>query len=311
MNSNNKPRPKTTLKPPSNNAPRPPGGGPNKLSPEAMQRLNTHIAQGPGRMHERSVFRLHEERSYIYDKMSKNAVTGAALDVKANIATNLNKRDRAALTKEAESLRPFKREFKGNNPEGARAETIAKGAKYTRLGANVANHVGTGVALVNPLAGGATKLAAKGVSIGAGVVATGAYNEASKAYAKNVNPDATGREMLGSQMAQVKSDINAQKRNHMAVMTGVGALTGAAGFGLDEIANVGDAAMEMASKTSFGTAKTMGSAGLQLGLEMKERQNKSEFVNLLQHRRAMEPKRGLQTPKPPTQRAPRPPGGKK
>lgn len=298
------------------NAPRPPVG---KLDPQMMTRLNSaHIAQGANTdMHKSSRFRLHEERAYIYDKMSKNAVTGALLDTKAKIATNLSKSDRDTLTKEAESLRPFKREFKAENKEAARYETVAKGAKYTKTAAGVASHVGTAVAIANPAVGLATKGIAKGTGLVAGTTAAVAYHRASKAYAKNVDPDAQGaKPYLSSQMSQVKSDINKQKRNHMAVATGVSAALGGAGIGLDDLAGMAGGAMETATKANFGAAKATASGTLQLGQEMMQREQKSEFVNLLQHRRSFEPKNIPPVAKSPripapTSQAPRPPVTKK
>ncbi|MBE1298573.1 MAG: hypothetical protein GJ680_01510 [Alteromonadaceae bacterium] len=298
------------------NSPRPAVG---KLDPQMMQRLNSaHIAQGANTdKHKSSRFRLHEERAYIYDKMSKNAVTGALLDTKAKIATNLSKTDRDTLTQEAESLRPFKREFKADNKVAARYETIAKGAKYTKTAAGVVNHVGTAVAIANPAIGGATKLAAKGTGLLAGATAATAYGLASNAYQKNVDDKAQGaRPYLSSQMAQVKSDINAQKRNHMAVTTGMSAALGGVGVGVDALVGMAGGAMEVASKANFGAAKSTASATLQLGQEMMQREQKSEFVNLLQHRRSFEPKRmppvskAPRIPEPPTA-APRPPTTKK
>lgn len=102
-----------------------------------------------------------------------------------------------------------------------------------------------------------------------GIAATGAYSDASKAYAAKVNPNAIGRDMLSSQMARVKSDVTAQRRDHMGAMTALGAVTAGVVDGLDEVAEIAGGAVEVMSKATNRTAKTAGGVGLQLGLEMK------------------------------------------
>ncbi|MCC2607973.1 hypothetical protein [Planctobacterium marinum] len=312
----NSPRPKSGANAPKMNAPRPPNssgagpnaptmnaprppGGPNGLTADTMKRLNAHIGQGRTTIHTRSEARMHEERAYIYDRMSKGAVMTAALNAKTKISpfSTLKGADRDSLTKEAMALKPFKHDMKANNPEGARAEKVGKTAKYTKTGAGVVSAVGTGVTLVNPLAGGITKAAATGVGIGAGIVAATAYDRASKAYGKNVNDNASGDAMFASHIAAAKSDLNKEKRNNMIASTMLsGAFSGVGQLNAELMSGASEG-VRMAAKAIHNTAKGTSSYLTKEAMDKSEGRHKSEIVNLMMHQRSRQhDKPGLMMP---------------
>ena len=312
----NGPRPKTGVNAPKMNAPRPPGssggapnaptmnaprppGGPNGLSADAMKRLNAHVGQGRSTIHTRSEARLHEERAYMYDRMSKGAVMTAALNAKTAVSpfSTLNGGDRDRLTKQAMALKPFKHELKANNPEGARAEKVGKTAKYTKTGAGVVSAVGTGVSFVNPVAGGITKGVATGVGIGAGLVAAKAYHDASVAYGKNVKENPTGDAMFASHLAGAKSDLNKEKRNNMIASTALSGAFSGVGALNTELMSEASQGLRHAVKSVHNATKA-GSAYLtKEAMDQSEGRHKSEIVNLMMHQQSRQAhKPGLMMP---------------
>lgn len=299
----NAPRPPTTgsatggprqkLQAPDMNAPRPPT---ERSSPEVMKRLTSaqtstlasQIGQGPGAMHRNSENRMHEERAYVYDRMSKGALMTKVLNAKTaiNPLSSLNGGDRDRLTEEAMSLKPFKKEMKEMNPEASRHEKVAKTAKYTKTGASVVSAVGTGVALVNPIAGVATKATAQAVGIGAGLVAADQHNRAAKAYGSKIDEGASGDAMFQNNIRKAKVDLNVTKRNHELVSTGVSALTSGLGHGTDALTQ---GTTEVAKQVIGGlhkANKAVGGVAIKETMETREAKHKSEIVNNMMHLRS-------------------------
>ena len=207
------------------------------MASAARKQLETHIGQGPGKMHAASTERLHNERAYIYDQMSK----GMRMQTLNNFKTELNPMnkigsdDRRNLTAEANSLKTYKDRMKDKNKAAVKREKIGTNLGHVKTGAKVADYVGTGVAFANPAAGAAIKVAAKSTSVAAGVGATIAYDRASKAYAKNVDETATGMNMLDSHISAQKSELTATKRNKTAVSTAASVAFSAGGTEIDPV----------------------------------------------------------------------------
>lgn len=265
-----------------------------RMSSEQRQQMAQTIGAGPGKMHGKSHSRLHEERAYIYDQMSKgNALTAGVHRKKDQMASRvglstLNKQDRKELERESKDLKPYKGRMKDKNQEANEIESLGKNLKHVKTAATVANHIGTGVALANPLAGVVTKAVAKGVGAGAGIGAAVAFDRASKAYAKNVDENATGMSMLDSHISQEKASLTEIKRNKMIVSTGASLAMTAGGFGVDAAVQGASTLARSAISTGYDVAKKGAKFGIKQPFENREQLHKSEIVNVMQHQRTAE-----------------------
>lgn len=300
---NNKPRPTLTRQNATRDLNKGTGRTPADNNPPAMQnmasaarkQLETHIGQGPGKMHAASTARMHEERAYVYDQMSKGKRMQTVNNFKTglNPLNNISKGDRRNLTAEANQLKTYKDRMKDKNPAATKREKLGTNLGHVKTGARVTNYVGTGVALVNPAAGLAVKATAKGVSIASGIGATVAYDRASKAYAKNVDASATGINMLDSHISAQKSDLTATKRNKTAVSTAASVAFGAGSFGVDAALDGASTVTQSLVSSGYDAAKTGSKKAIGLAFSQQIRENKSEIVNLMRHQKAYEPKPGL------------------
>ena len=303
MSNSNKPRPALTRQNATTNLHQGTGRAQANANAPVMQnmasaarkQLETHIGQGPGKMHAASTTRLHEERAYIYDQMSKGKRMQTVNNFKTglNPLNNISKNDRRNLTAEANSLKTYKDRMKTNNKDAVKREKIGTNLGHVKKGARVANYVGTGVAFANPAAGLAIKASAKGVGIASGIGATVAYDRASKAYAKNVDDKATGMNMLDSHISAQKSELTATKRNKTAVSTAASVAFGAGGFGVDAALEGANTLTESLVSSGFDAAKTGSKKAIGMAFSSQIRDNKSEIVNLMRHQKAFEPKPGL------------------
>jgi hypothetical protein len=265
------------------------------MASSARKQLETHIGQGPGKMHAASTERLHNERAYIYDQMSKGKRMQTVNNFKTglNPLNKINSADRRNLTSEANQLKTYKDRMKSKNKDATKREKIGTNLGHVKTGARVANYVGTGVAFANPAAGAAIKVAAKGTGIAAGIGATIAYDRASKAYAKNVDGSATGINMLDSHISAQKSELTATKRNKTAVSTAASVAFGAGGLGIDAALDGASKAAETLASTGYDVAKTGSKKAIGMAFSTQIRDNKSEIVNLMRHQKAFEPKTEL------------------
>lgn len=294
----NGPRPKQTMTAPTVNAPRAPNQmasrpALNKVTMKQEQNLtemlrarSTQGQKHPGaKMQAQSQKRLDTENAYIYDRMSKNALTGNWHDFKqmVNPLSGTTKASREELRKQGADLKGIKKDVKAHNPEATRHETNAKNAKYVKTGASMVGTAATGVAMINPLAGAVTKGVATGVGIGAGLVAVDQFRKAAKDHAAAVDDKATGDKMFMSNISGAAAGLNTKRADHELMSTAfsgvtslTGGATGAVLQGTTEAARIGIGAAHSAIKNT-GTQVTKHM------MEQDEASYKSDIINNMKH----------------------------
>ena len=263
-----------------------------RLNAEQTQQMNAHIGKGRQKAHTRSETVLHQERAYMYAQMGQGPVRRGfnsamtAMDPR----NKLNRSRRNELSKEAQQYAAYQKRAYDKNTEATQLESTGTKLRIGAVAANVADNVGTGVALINPAAGVATKAVAKGATIGLGMAAAAAYDRSAAAYRKNVDESATGMQMLDSHISQAKADLATTRRNKTIASTAMTAGSMAGGFGVSAALEGAKAGVEFAAQTGRGAGKMAGSYLGQMGLENNEKRMKSEVVGLMRHQMGREVK---------------------
>lgn len=264
----------------------------NNLSSQQLQRLDSAIGQGPGKMHQKSEKRLHKEREFVYDQSKRGAIMQT---LAKHLDFSVSKDVRHGGTEEARELKAYQSRIKEKNPEAAKREKTAGNYKKVKTGAKYVNYGSSVASFFTPQIAAPVKIAAKTTGILAGAKSAYEYHKSTHAYTENINEKATGMAMLDSHIAREKAAQTKTMRNKMTVSTATSLVGLGASFGLDAIAEHSSKAAEVISNTRADLAldgsKKVAKKGIDLAFQARLRENKSELTNLMRHQRVLASKK--------------------